>query len=77
MTRRSSKSKEWIPVNSLDGVHHGEYEVSDGMLTVRLGGRQKSARASSTGVPAALGADADKSLAQVMLGELVSSRSSV
>jgi hypothetical protein len=71
MTRRASKSKEWIPVTSSDGIHHGEYEVSDGMLTVRLGTRQKSTRASSTGVPAALGAGADKSLAMFMLGELV------
>jgi hypothetical protein len=71
MTRRSSKPTEWIPVNSRDGIHHGEYQVSEGMLTVRREGQQKSARASSTGVPAALGANADRSLAMFMLGELI------
>jgi len=60
-----------MPVNSSGGIHHGEYEVSDGVLTVRHGGRHKSTRASSTGVPHALGANADKSLAILMLGELV------
>lgn len=71
MTKQSSKPKERIPVNSSDGIHHGEYEVSEGTLTVRLGARQKSTRASSAGVPPALGAEADKSLAIFMLGELV------
>jgi len=68
--RRLLTPKEWIAVISLDGMHHGEYEVSNGSLTVRLGSRHKTTRAPSTGVPASLGADADKSLAQFMLGEL-------
>lgn len=63
--------KEWIPITSSDGIHHGFYEVSGGELTVRLGDRQKSVRASSTGVPAAMGASADEMLARVVLSELV------
>ena len=63
--------KEWIPITSSDGMHQGFYEVSGGELTVRFGDRQKSVRASSAGVPAALGASADKRLAVVVLSELV------
>jgi hypothetical protein len=63
--------KAWIAITSLDGMHHGEYEVSDGSLTVRLGSRHKTTRAPSTGLPASLGANADKSLARLMLGELL------
>ena len=68
--RRVLKPKNWIAITSFDGMHHGEYEVSDGRLTVRVGSHQKTTRAPSTGVPASLGADEDKSLAQFMLGEL-------
>jgi hypothetical protein len=70
MKRRPSVRKEWIPVTSADGTNHGCYEVSDGTLTVRLGKHEKSVRASSTGVPAAFGAHADRSLAELVLSEL-------
>lgn len=62
--------KHWITVTSLDGNRHGEFEVSGGQLTVRRGSQHKTTRAPSTGVPASLGAHADWSLAQFMLGEL-------
>jgi hypothetical protein len=67
---KSQKPRQWIPIVSSDSKHHGEYEVSHGELTVRLGGRQKSTRASSTGVPAAFGAAADERLARLILSEL-------
>jgi hypothetical protein len=49
---------------------HGEYEVSDGYVTVRIGNRTARAAASSARVPAALGAEADKMLAMTLLGEI-------
>jgi hypothetical protein len=60
----------WLPISSSDGVHHGVYEVSDGMLTVRLGERQKTVSAPSVRVPSAMGASADEGLARVVLLEL-------
>lgn len=69
MAKRPSIPKVWTAITN--GNRQGEYEVSGGTLTVRSGSRQKSTRASSTGVPSALGADADKALAMFMLGELV------
>jgi hypothetical protein len=69
MVKRPSKLKVWIPITSSDGTRRGEYEVSDGRLTVRLGSRQKSTRASSTGVPGSMAADADRLLAIMMLSE--------
>jgi hypothetical protein len=51
MTKRPSVPKHWLPITSADGVHHGSYEVSGGILTVRLGERQKSVSASSARVP--------------------------
>ena len=59
----------WIPITSTDGTRKGDYEVSAGMLTVRFEGKTKSTRASSTGLPKEHGADADKSLARLMLME--------
>jgi hypothetical protein len=73
--RRPSIPKEWIPVSSSDGVHKGFYEVSNGTLTVRLGGREKSVRASSTGLPGSMAAGADEGLAKLVLSELASSSS--
>lgn len=61
--------KHWIAIASLDGNRRGEFEVSGGQLTVSCGGQHKTTRAPSTGLPPLLGADADKSLAQFMLGE--------
>ena len=61
--------KHWISVTSLDGNRRGDFEVSSGQLTVRFGNQHKTTRAPSTGIPASLGADADRSLAQFMLGE--------
>jgi hypothetical protein len=63
--------KQWIPVTTSDGRHQGLYEVSNGRLTVQFGGGQRAARASSTGVPASMGAAADEALAKVLLGELI------
>ena len=71
MAKRPPEPKHWIPISTADGVHHGDYEVSDGMLTVRLGGRHKTARASSTGVPWQYGVSADEALASIILAELV------
>jgi hypothetical protein len=71
MTKRPSVPKHWLPITSADGVHHGSYEVSGGILTVRLGERQKSVSASSARVPSAMGARADEALARLVLSELV------
>lgn len=65
--RRPSTPRDWIEIISSDGRLRGEYEVSNGSLTVRVGSQQKTTRAPSTGVPASLGADADRSLARFML----------
>ena len=71
MKRRSGAPAEWIPVTSADGLNQGLYRVSGGVLTVRLGRREKSTRASSTGVPTTQGTGtADEALAKVMLLEL-------
>ena len=59
----------WMPITSSDGSRQGEYQVSDGMLTVRYEGKTKVTRASSTGVPTEHGANADRSLARVILME--------
>ena len=69
MAKLTLAPREWIAITSADGIRRGEYLVSDGRLTVRLGARQKSTRAPSTGVPASLGAEADQGLARFMLGE--------
>jgi hypothetical protein len=69
--KKSTQPPSWIAITSIDGKISGEYQVSDGMLKVRVGARHKSTRASSTGLPASLGAEADRSLAQFMLGEFV------
>ena len=47
MARKSSPfPKTWTPVATANGVHRGDYEVTDGELTVRLsGGGQKTVRA--------------------------------
>lgn len=60
--------KHWMPVEGF-GLR-GEYEVTDGYVTVRIGRRTARAAASSARVPASLGMEADKSLAQVLLGEI-------
>lgn len=53
------------------GNRHGEYEVSGGRVTSRIGKRTAWAAASSDRLPAALGAEADKILAMVPLGEII------
>jgi len=68
--RRSSRPKEWIPITSSDGLHRGEYEASDDMMTVRSSGRQKSAHAPSSRVPATYLAETNESLAKLILSEL-------
>ncbi|MET3842245.1 hypothetical protein [Bradyrhizobium sp. OAE829] len=60
--------KHWMPVEGFG--RRGEYEVSDGYVTARIGHRTARAAASSARVPASLGMEADKSLAQVLLGEI-------
>jgi hypothetical protein len=68
--RRPVTLKQWVPVTSSDGLHQGSYEVSKGMLTVRLGDRQKSVRATSIGIPVSMAAAAHEMLAKVILSEL-------
>ena len=62
-------TKNWMPITTADGSRSGDYEVSNGMLTVRFDGKTKTTRASSTGVPSHLGPDADRSLARLILTE--------
>jgi hypothetical protein len=71
MKKRPPARKEWMPITSSDGALHGQYEVSDGWLTVSMNGRTKGARASSTSVPGPHGFAADQVLARIMLHELV------
>jgi hypothetical protein len=75
MKNRPPTPKQWIPVTTRDGLQ-GFYEVSSGTLTARLGDREKSVRASSTGVPASMAAEADEMLAKVVLSELAAERGS-
>jgi hypothetical protein len=70
MIKRPLVPKHWLPISSSDGVHHGYYEVSGGMLTVRLGELQKTVSASSARVSPAMGASADEGLAGLVLSEL-------
>jgi hypothetical protein len=67
--QKAATPKHWMPVSC--GDRHGEYEVGDGYVTARIGGRTARAAASSARVPASLGAEADKMLAMVLLGEIV------
>jgi hypothetical protein len=66
--KAAAAPKYWMPISCWD--RHGEFEVSNGKVTVRIGSRSKSAAASSDRVPAAHGAEADRMLAMVLLGEI-------
>lgn len=57
----------WLPVEV--GNRRGTYRVIAVKLTVRFAGQIKTVDASSRAVPASLAADADKSLATLVLGE--------
>jgi hypothetical protein len=74
MKNRPPPAKQWISISSADGNHHGVYSVSGGELTVTIGDRSKTVRASSTSVPAPYGPKADEALAKVVLSELVNSK---
>ena len=60
--------KHWMPVSGWG--REGYFEVSDGFVTARIGNKTKRAAASSDRVPAHLGAEADKALAVILLGEI-------
>jgi hypothetical protein len=70
MTKQKRPQTDWMTIISFDGSRRGSYQVSDGIVTVRFDGKEKSARASSTGVPASVGAKADEALARLLLAEL-------
>jgi hypothetical protein len=57
-----------MPIITTDGAHHGEYELSDGMITVRYRDHEKATRAISA--PLSTG-PANEGLARIILSELV------
>jgi hypothetical protein len=60
--------KYWMPVSGSGRT--GQYEVSDGWMTVVYRSKTIRAVASSAHIPVAhLGADADRGLAEQLLGE--------
>lgn len=59
----------WIPISAWG--RSGEYQVIDDYVVVRIGSLTARAAASSARVPAALGTEADKMLAETLLGEIV------
>lgn len=70
MAKRKSppQPKYWMPVSCWGRT--GQYEVSDGWVTVVYRNKTKRAVASSDHIPVAqLGADADRALAELLLGE--------
>ncbi len=66
----SKSPEEWMPIRTHNGRHQGLYEVSEGMITVRYQGNERSTRASSTGLPPSAGVGADQALAQLLLSEI-------
>jgi hypothetical protein len=70
MAARKATSIEprWIPISAWG--RDGEYSVSGDRVTARIGHRTASALAPRNRVPSSLLGDADKLLAETLLGEI-------